>query len=351
MNNEFKGRGAHVSTKNPFSKLHYSDSEKDGLDEPFFVNDQTQVYFETPKKALTGNESPDIPFDFSINPYQGCEHGCSYCYARPVHQYWGFNAGYDFESKIIVKRDLPQTLEKQFKKKRYNISTIMLSGNTDCYQPLERQYKITRSILEVMLKYRHPVGIITKNALILRDLDMLEALAKWNLVHVNITITTLNEPLRRKLEPRTATSKARLHVVKTLSEAGVPVGVMMAPIIPSLNDDEIQSILCESAKNGALSAAFTLLRLNGPLADIFSHWLDLYFPDRKDKILNKVKDFHGGSLNDSQFGRRLRGEGVYAETIKNLFYTMKKKYFNGRHMPSYDTSLFAPNGQLGLFNE
>jgi DNA repair photolyase len=225
----------------------------------------------------------------------------------------------------------------------------MLSGNTDCYQPLESNYKITRSLLEVLLKYRHPVGIITKNALVLRDLDLLKKLAEHKLVRVVITITTLDEGLRRNLEPRTSTSSIRLDTINKLSSAGIPTGIMMAPIIPSVNDHEIGDILPKASQAGALSASYTLLRLNGPLPEIFGDWLDKNMPERKTKILNKVKHIHGGSLNDSNFGQRMRGKGNYAEMTHSLFQKIRQKHFSHKAMPELDADQFIRKGQLKLF--
>ena len=349
MKHDYKGRGARVNPVNPFQNQTYATDDHDGIDEPFFVADETEVYEENPKKIISKNDSPDIPFEYSINPYQGCEHGCAYCYARPVHQYWGFNAGYDFERRIIVKKNAARLLEQQFNKKNYRVSTIMLSGNTDCYQPLERNYKITRSLLEVLLKYRHSVGIITKNALILRDLDLLKKLAEHKLVRVVITITTLDEGLRRNLEPRTSTSSIRLDTINKLSSAGIPTGIMMAPNIPSVNDHEIGDILPKASQAGALSASYTLLRLNGPLPEIFGDWLDKNMPERKTKILNKVKHIHGGALNDSNFGQRMRGKGNYAEMTHSLFQKIRQKHFSHKAMTELDADQFIRKGQLKLF--
>jgi DNA repair photolyase len=284
-----------------------------------------------------------------MNPYQGCEHGCIYCYARNTHEYYGFSAGLDFESKIIVKKNAPQVLEQQLLNKNWNAAPIMLSGNTDCYQPQERKLEITRQILKVLLKYQHPVGMITKNSLITRDIDILQELAKEKLVHVMISITTLNEELRRQMEPRTASSLKRLKTVEELTKVNIPVGIMNAPIIPGLNHHEIPAILKAAADHGALTAGMTIVRLNGSIGKIFEDWLRKNFPDRFDKVWNQICSLHGGNVNDSQFGRRMRGEGNIADAIHQLFRASKKKYFAGRSMPAYDLTKFRKGGTYQLF--
>jgi len=238
-----KGRGAQIKPHNPFEKLEYSQSHYEGLDEEHTLKSPTAYFEETPRSIVSKNDSPDLNMAFSINPYQGCEHGCIYCYARNSHTYWGFNAGLDFETKIIIKPNAPELLEKTFRKATWKPAPIMLSGNTDCYQPKERQLQITRKLLQVFLRFKNPVGIITKNALIKRDVDILQELAKYNLVHVFFSITTLNESLRLAMEPRTASGEKRLEAMDYLNQHHIPVGVMTAPIIPSLNSDEIPELL------------------------------------------------------------------------------------------------------------
>jgi DNA repair photolyase len=239
----FKGRGAQFNTNNRFLKQRYVQEHIEVIDEPLLVNTKTQIFYETPKKIVNKVESPDIPMMYSMNPYQGCEHGCIYCYARNTHEYWGFSAGMDFEQKIIVKKNAPELLRKELMHKNWKPAPIMLSGNTDCYQPLERKLGITRRMLEVLLEFRHPVGVITKNNIILRDIDLLKQLAEKRLVHVMVSITSLKDDLRLLLEPRTVTAKNRLRVIETLSKEGIPVGVMTAPIIPGLNSDELPAII------------------------------------------------------------------------------------------------------------
>ncbi|RNI21824.1 PA0069 family radical SAM protein [Rufibacter latericius] len=346
-----KGRGAQYNPTNPYLKNEYVVEHQEGLDEPWERQTATQFFKEFPKTIVNEITSPDLGLSYSMNPYQGCEHGCIYCYARNTHAYWGLGAGLDFEQKIIVKENAPEVLQAQLEHPKWEVRPIMLAGNTDCYQPIEAKKKITRRLLEVLLQYRHPVSLITKNALILRDLDLLTELHSRRLLHVNISITTLDEDLRQKLEPRTSTGAKRLQVVKSLSEAGLPVNVMVAPIIPGLNDHEVPAILEASAAAGALSAAYTIVRLNGAVGETFEDWVHKAYPDRASKVLNQIKSCHGGTLNDSQFGRRMAGEGRWAETIKALFKVSLNKHFKGRSMPPYDMTAFTPRGgkQLNLF--
>lgn len=305
-----------------------------------------------PKTILNKVTSPDLPFEYSMNPYQGCEHGCVYCYARNSHEYWGYSAGEDFETNILIKSNAAELLERKFKSKRYEVKPIMLSGNTDCYQPIERKLEITRSLLKVCLKYRHPVGLITKNAMVLRDLDILKELAALDLVHVVLSITTLNDKLRSKLEPRTSIAGLRFNAVRKLSESGVPTSVMMAPIIPALNSPEIMKIAEKAAENGAKGFNYTVVRLNGVLPAIFEEWLEKNYPDRKDKILNQIKEMHDGQLNDSRMGKRMSGEGTFAKHIANMVHMAKKKYgFSEHHVAKMNKDLFIKPGdhQMSLF--
>jgi len=344
----FKGRGAQVNTHNKFLKNKYVLDHIEGLDEPLLENTATQLFEETPKKIVSESNSPDLSHMYSINPYQGCEHGCIYCYARNSHEYYGFSAGLDFERKIVVKRNAAQLLEQYFNKKNYEPVAILLSGNTDCYQPIERRLKITRGLLEVFLKYRNPVSIITKNNVILRDMDIITELAKLNLVHVNMSITSLNESLRQKLEPRTVTATGRLGVIQKLSEKGVPVRVMAAPIIPGLNSNEVPDIIKAAADRGALSAGFTMVRLNGSIAELFTDWIHKAYPDRAEKVLNMIRSTHDGKLNDSNFGRRMSGDGQVAQSIHQLFKMACNRFLVDRDMPPFDYGLFVPkNGRQG----
>ncbi len=346
-----KGRGAQIHTKNQFLKQEYVTEHDEGLDELWEIDQKTMYLIEHPKKMVNKVESPDIGLAYSMNPYQGCEHGCIYCYARNTHEYYGYNAGLDFESKIVVKENAAAVLRKQLDNKNWRPDVIMLAGNTDCYQPAERKYKITRQILEIMLEYKHPVGLITKNALIQRDIDILSELAKLNLAQVNISLTSLKEETRLLLEPRTATLKRRLQTMELLSKNNIPVRVMAAPMIPFINSDELPEILKASAEHGALDAGYTVVRLNGKIGEIFENWIRQALPDKADRVLSQIKNAHGGKLNDSRFGTRMRGEGKFIESLSNMFQLAKKKYFEGRTMPPMDISLFRRplSGQLELF--
>jgi DNA repair photolyase len=344
-----KGRGAQIKTANKFLKEQYVTEHIEGLDEPLRSIPTTQVFLESAKTIVNKVTSPDLGMMYSTNPYQGCEHGCIYCYARNTHEYYGFSAGLDFESKIIVKKDAPRLMEKFILNPNWDPVPISVSGNTDCYQPLEKKYELTRGILKVFANYRHPVGMISKNSLILRDIDLLKDLASDNLVHVYISITTLNEELRRAMEPRTASAIKRLKTVEELAKAGVPVGVMIAPVIPGLTHHEIPSILKAAADHGALSAGMGVVRLNGSIGKIFEDWLRKNFPDRFEKVWNQICSLHGGNVNDSQFGRRMSGEGSYADIMHQLFNTSKKKYFGDRKMPPINVNAFRKGGNLSLF--
>lgn len=348
----FKGRGSQINTHNKFARYQYVQEFMEVLDEELLENHKTEIIYTHPKTIINKVESPDIPGMYSMNPYQGCEHGCIYCYARNTHEYWGYSAGLDFEQKIIVKQNAAELLTKHFSNKNWKPSPIMLSGNTDCYQPLERELEITRRILQVCLKFKHPVSIITKNALVLRDLDILNELRKDNLVHVMVSITGTDESVRMKLEPRTATYKNRFKVLEGLSKNKIPCGVMIAPIIPGLNNHEIPNVMELAAKAGATSAGFTMVRLNGAIGPIFKDWLVKNFPDRADKVWNQISDVHGGSVNDSRMGVRMRGEGHMAESIKQLFNLSRVRFMGSKTDFEFNLSNFnyrANDSQLSLF--
>ncbi|MDG5490656.1 PA0069 family radical SAM protein [Psychroserpens sp. SPM9] len=350
-----KGRGAQANVHNRFFELSHEQRAdfleycaKEGEDaDP----NKTQYLSVFPKTIVNQVKSPDVGMAYSMNMYQGCEHGCIYCYARNSHEYWGFSAGLDFERRILVKKDAPALLETFIKRKSWKAYPIIMSGNTDCYQPAEQQFKITRQCLKVFSDYKHPVGIITKNALILRDLDILKALAQDNLVSVNVSITSLSEATRRILEPRTATIKKRLETVKVLSDNGIPVNVMLAPIIPSINSHEILPLAKAVSEAGALSIAHTIVRLNGAIGEIFTDWIHKAMPDRAEKVLHQIENCHGGTLNDSRFGQRMRGEGHIAKQINDLVALARLKYFKGKSMPILNTELHEPfkSGQMRLF--
>lgn len=345
-----KGRGTDQQPNNRFFTQQRGVYHEEGIDEELLgEHAKTEYITEHPKKVLSKNDSPDIFFTYSINPYQGCEHGCIYCYARNSHEYWGYNAGLDFESKIIVKPDAPRLLEKSFLSPSWQPQVVMLSGNTDCYQPAEKKYRITRELLKVFQKYGNPVSIITKNALIERDIDILADLASERLVHVAFTITSLDEELRRVLEPRTSHPLKKLKVMEKLTRAGVPCVVMMGPILPGLNNHEINKILELSAGHGAVDATFTLVRLNGQLGELFKSWLNENYPERAAKVWNQICQLHGGQVNDTEWGRRMGGSGPLAESIRAMFSKMKDKYFAGREMPELDTTRFRRRGVINLF--
>ncbi len=349
------GRGAQLIPQNKFLKLSYAQEHIEGIDKPWNLDRKTQVYEEFPKKIVNKVSSPDIGMMYSMNPYQGCEHGCIYCYARNTHEYWGLSAGMDFEQKIIAKPDAPKILEKQLRSKNWVVSPIMFSGNTDCYQPLERKMQLTRQMLEVLLKFRHPAGMITKNALILRDKDILAEMAKLKLVSVMVSITSLKEDLRQKMEPRTATAKRRLQVIEELTKAGIPTGIMTAPIIPGLNSDEVPALIKAAADHGAVMAGYTIVRLNGAIGPIFSDWIHKAYPDRAEKVLNQISEAHGGQLNDSRFGTRMRGEGKIVESISQMFKHSVNKHIKSKGRQSVELDLTAfrvpdEHGQLNLFD-
>lgn len=344
-------RGAGSNPANRYHTQSRVTEEWEGLDEPEELLGSTTFIPDHPRKLINEVLSPDVRMELSANPYQGCEHGCAYCYARPTHAYWGYSPGLDFEQKILVKEEAARLLEREITRPGWVVRPVVFSGNTDCYQPAERKFRITRSMLEVLLRYKHPAGIITKNKLILRDLDILTELQVDNLIQVHISLTTLNEKLRRVMEPRTAAAKQRLTVIRELSAVGIPVNVMVAPVIPGLNAEEIPAILEHAAEAGARSAAMQLVRLNGEVAIIFEQWLREHFPDRADKVLNQIRATHAGKLNDPRFGYRMRGEGPVAEAIVALFRQSRKRFFTDMGMPELNTTAFLrPHGQqLDLF--
>ncbi|HEY5792609.1 MAG TPA: PA0069 family radical SAM protein [Chthoniobacterales bacterium] len=343
----FPGRGSSISPANRFEKLSVE------LDEEFAAEaaaPKTQFLVDDTKSLITTNDSPDIPFRSSFNAYRGCEHGCAYCYARPYHEYLGFNSGIDFETKILVKLRAPELLRRELSSEKWQPQALAMSGVTDCYQPVERKLELTRRCLEVLLEFRNPVGIVTKNALVTRDLDLLAPLAAFRCARVFLSITTLDRGLAQKLEPRAAMPRARLDTVRQLAAAGVPVGVLCAPIIPGLNDHEIPALLEAAAEAGAGLAGFTILRLPYAVKDVFSAWLDRHYPGHKEKILARVRDLRGGKLNDSRFGRRMSGEGFWAEQIEQLFEKCAARLGLNRPAPPMTTEHFRrPREQLTLF--
>ena len=312
---------------------------------------RTQLLRDTTQSFITYNKSPDIPFDAGINPYRGCEHGCIYCFARPTHEYLGFSAGLDFETKIMVKENGPELLRKELSSRKWKPQVIAMSGVTDCYQPIERKLRITRGCLEVLAEFRNPVCIITKNFLVTRDVDLLGELAKHNAVAVNISITTLDGELTPKLEPRASLPRFRLAAINALAEAGVNVGVLVAPIIPGLNDHEVPAIIREAVAAGARFAGYVPLRLPHGLAPMFENWLAQHFPDRREKILNRIRAVRGGKMNDPNFGSRMRGEGIFAEQISQMFHVACRRAGLKEERTELSTAAFRrPAGpQLELF--
>ena len=360
---KIRGRGAQINPKNRFEKLHFEELPEtetniqiENLDSdlPIDQSDRkipTVFYKDDSRSVIAKNDSYDLGFDYSFNPYRGCEHGCIYCYARPTHEYLGFSSGIDFETKIMVKENAPNLLEEEFKKKSYEPKFIMFSGNTDCYQPIERKLQLTREALKVCLKYRNPAGVITKNALVQRDTDILKQMAELNLVTVILSVTTLDKNLARKMEPRTSSPEMRLKTIELMAKNGIPAGVNIAPIIPGLNDLEIHSILKEASARGADYAGHTMMRLPYAVKDLFMDWVGKEFPERANKILNSIREMRGGKLNSSEWGKRFTGEGELADTIHNLFEISCRKYGLNKRSFHLSTEHFvrAFPQQLGLF--
>lgn len=338
-----KGRGAQHNPPNRFLNYQRAQEHWEALDELPATDLPTEYRLEYPREIVNRVDSPDVGMQYSLNPYQGCEHGCVYCYARPTHEYWGYSAGQDFERIILVKPEAPKLLSQFLQHPKWLPVPIALSGNTDCYQPAERKFGITRQLLEVFWAHRHPVSIITKNALILRDMDIIEKLAAHQLVHVAVSITGLDEALRQKLEPRTVPYARRLEVIRRLSASGVPVTLMCAPIIPGLNSHEVPKVIEAAAQAGAINCGHTVVRLNGAVAGVFTEWLRRTFPDRAQKVLGQIEACHGGSLGDSRYGTRMVGEGVLAQQIAQWVHKARQRYMNGGNHAPYNTELYRRN--------
>jgi len=344
-----RGRGASNNPSNRFEALSIELDPEELLEEKV-PGVTTKYYRDFTRSIITRNDSPDVGFETSINPYRGCEHGCIYCYARPTHEYLGFSAGLDFESRIMVKEDAPELLASELASPRWRPQTLVMSGVTDPYQPVERRLRITRRCLEVLARFRNPVGIITKNQLVTRDTDLFGELAAHNAVAVNISITSLDPKLQRILEPRTAAPRARLEAIRHLRAAGVPVGVMTAPVIPGLTDHEVPAILAAAAEAGAQFAGYTVVRLPYAVAPLFERWLEEHFPDRKEKVLGRIRHLRGGEkLNDPRFKSRMRGEGIFAEQIRDLFTAGCRRAGIGDRPKLSNASFRQPNEQLTLF--
>jgi DNA repair photolyase len=361
------GRGAAENPTNRFeSQAHVPDPDPQSplaVDDPTADPDAprrhplTQLLADSTRKIIASNDSPDVPFTFSINPYRGCEHGCIYCFARPTHEYLGLSAGLDFETKILVKHEAPALLRKELAHPKWEPQVIACSGVTDCYQPIERKLTLTRQCLEVLLDCRNPVAIVTKNHLVTRDIDILSQLASFNCVQVFVSVTTLQKDLAQLMEPRTSAPQRRLDAIAELANAGIPVGVMVAPVIPALTDHEMPAILKAAREAGAQSAGFVPLRLPHAVKDLFADWLSRHFPDRREKVLNRIKDLRGGKLYDATWGDRMRGQGQWADYIKATFalhtarlglnekrYTTTSAHFRRPPLPP------APGETLPLFS-
>lgn len=340
------GRGAASNPANRFERLVYcadpADDEAPRLRTQFLRDDSRSI--------ITRNNSPDVGFDVSLNPYRGCEHGCAYCYARPTHEFLGFSAGLDFETKIVVKENAPELLRRELSRRSWKPQVLVMSGVTDCYQPIERQLGITRRCLAVLAEFRNPVSIITKNHLVARDIDILGPMAQQQLSSVNISITTLDPELAKRLEPRASPPARRLIAIRELSAAGIPVSVMVAPIIPGLNDHEIAPVLSAAGDAGATGAGYTVIRLPLAVAPLFDEWLTRHFPGHREKVLGRVRSLRGGKLNESGFGSRMRGSGVYADQISSMFKISARRAGLERAQEPLSTSLFRiPFAQKELF--
>ena len=351
-----RGRGAQSNPQNRFIKnIIVTDlndlATEEEREEAMLHNPKTKFMEVFPKTLVNKVTSPDLSGMWSLNPYQGCEHGCIYCYARNSHEFWDFSAGKDFEKNILVKKTAPSLLRQYLSNPKWIGEPMFMSGNTDCYQPGERQFRITRQLLEIFHEYRHPVGIITKNAMIERDIDILSKLAAENLVHVVLSITTLDEDLKRIMEPRTASARNMLRTLRSLTDAGIPVSVNAAPMIPAINDTELHDIIKACSENGARSVNYIVVRLNGAIGGIFEDWLTKNFPDRVNKVLNRIKSMHGGKVNDTEYGRRMRGEGEWAELIKKQYTVAMQKYFPDVVPFEFNRNLYAQyrDKQLTLF--
>ncbi|HZF65907.1 MAG TPA: PA0069 family radical SAM protein [Chitinophagaceae bacterium] len=342
-----KGRGAQFNTRNKFEKEETSKEHSEAIDDWSSHDIQTQYIDVFPKTIVNKVDSPDVGMMYSMNPYQGCEHGCIYCYARNSFEYWGYSAGLDFESKILVKKNAPDLLRKFLLSPQWQPAPIMLSGNTDCYQPAEQEFRLTRKLLEVCNEFNQPVGILTKNSWIIKDADVLQEMAKKKIVSAMVSVTSFDENLRRLMEPRTTTAKQRLKVIEELSKAGVKTGIMMGPMIPGLNDHEMQRIMKAGKDAGATFTAYTFIRLNGAIKFLFHDWLYKNFPDRADKVWHLIEASHNGTVNDSRWGVRMRGEGNFAQLVAQQYKKYGKLYGMNSERWNLDTTIFRRPGEQG----
>lgn len=346
-----KGRGAAHDPPNRFERLHVESDPAESDPDDERAPPQTVYLRDASRTIIASNDSPDVGFDKSINPYRGCSHGCIYCYARPTHEWLGYSAGLDFETKILVKDNAPALLRRELAAPKYQPDTLSISGVTDCYQPVERRLGLTRRCLQVLAECRHPVGVVTKNHLVTRDIDVLKELAGYRAAVVMVSVTTLDPDVARRMEPRTSAPTRRLAAVAALAAAGVPVGVMVAPVVPGLTDHEMPAILQAAADAGAMFAGYVPLRLPLGVKDLFADWLARHYPDRRDKVLNRVRELRGGKLNDANFGSRMRGAGVWAEQFKTVFAVAKRRAGLEKPFPGLTTEHFRPPAgpQMSLF--
>ena len=343
-----RGRGAAGNPRNRFVSLDViSDHDAQAASDP--ARPRTLFFRDTTRSLITYNDSPDVGFDAGINPYRGCEHGCVYCFARPTHEYLDFSLGLDFETKIMVKEDAPELLRRELSAKGWRPQTLGFSGVTDAYQPIERNLRLTRRCLEVIAEFRNPVAMITKNHLITRDVDLLSGLAKLDAAMVCISVTTLDADLARVMEPRASVPAARLEAIRELSQAGVPVCVLVAPVIPGLTDHEMPAILCAARDHGARFASYVPLRLPYGLKELFEQWLAAHFPDRREKVLNRIRALRGGKLNDAAFHTRMQGEGIFADQIATMFAMGCRKAGIGEERIKLSTAAFRRYGAESLF--
>ncbi len=347
-----KGRGASSNPVNRFERLHVvADGSRVDPDDP---SPRTKFLRDSSRSILSRNDSPDVAFGYTLNPYRGCEHGCIYCYARPTHEYLGFSAGLDFETKILVKHEAPTLLRAALSSPRWTPAPIAMSGVTDPYQPVERRLRLTRGCIQVLAEFRNPLAVVTKNHLVTRDTDLLAELAARGAATVALSVTTLRPDLQRVLEPRTATPDRRLDAIRSLTEAGVPVRVMVAPVIPGLTDQEIPAILAAAAEAGARAASYSLVRLPHGVREMFADWLEAHVPQRRDRVLNRIRDTRRGRLHDSCFGRRMTGDGAYADHVRQLFETTRRKHRLHDGASALSAAAFRrppPGDQLGLFDD
>ena len=347
-----KGRGALSNRDGRFERATHVDVDDGWFHEEEAASTQTRFLIDASRSVITYNTSPDVPFDRSINPYRGCEHGCIYCFARPTHTYLGFSAGLDFETRILYKPNAARLLTQELSSRAYACAPIALGVNTDAYQPAEEKFGLTRALLQTLSDCHHPVTIVTKSSLVVRDIDILASMARRGLVLVNISITTLDPQLKKIMEPRASAPSKRLRTLNELADAGIPVGVMVAPVIPAVNDAELERIVEQAAENGATHASYVLLRLPHELRDLVKEWLQLHFPLKVQHVLNMIESTRGGSLYDSTFGQRMRGTGSYAGMIQQRFDLICKRLRLNQERVQLRTDLFckpARNGQLSLF--